>query len=82
MPIPTKPTTPPEPISDLRKLQLARLERNHNSDYERVIALLSPADKAAVLAYIDALAGKPLPPMPDPGKVNVAPRANPPIVVK
>ena len=68
MPIPTKQTTPPEPISDLRKLQLARLERNSNADYQRVLDTLSPADKSAVLAYVDNLAGKPLPPMPDPGK--------------
>ena len=71
MPTPTKPTTPPAPISDLRKLQLARLERNSNADYQRVLDTLSPADKAAVLGYIDSMAGKPLPPMPNPGKVNV-----------
>lgn len=66
------PTTPktPQPISDVRKLQLARLERNSNADYERVMATLSPGDSAAVLQYIGSLTGKPLPPMPDPGKVR------------
>ena len=64
-------TTTPQPISDARKLQLARLERSSNADYERVVALLSASDKASVLAYVDSLAGKPLPPMPDPGKVKI-----------
>ena len=65
------PPTPPQPISDLRKLQLARLERNSNADYQRVLDTLSPADRGLVLHYVDNLAGKPLPPLPAPGKPHI-----------
>lgn len=58
-------------FTDARKLQLARLERNSPADYQRVIATLSAADKTSVLSYIDGMAGKPLPPLPNPGKVNI-----------
>ena len=70
MRIPQRPSTPPQPISDLRKLQLARLERNHKADYHRVLGTMSATDKSAVLAYIGAQTGKALPPMPSPGKVK------------
>ena len=36
-----------------------------------MISTLSPSDKIAALAYVDSLAGKLLPPMPPPGKVNI-----------
>jgi hypothetical protein len=71
MPKSERPNTPPQPINDGRKLQLARLERNSPADYARVMATLKPDDKAAVLAHVAKLKGKPLPPLPDPGKPHI-----------
>lgn len=73
MPTPERQKTPPQPITEARKLQLARLERNSLADYARVMATLKSDDKTAVLAHVAKLKGKPLPPLP-PGKPNIVAR--------